>query len=682
MAGARLARTLGLFTLLCACAACGNDDSDHGSDVTGTDDGATQDAGDDDADAGPDANEGDGDDAAADTAADDGGADTTDSGATDGPLPCPGSPGCPCDEATPCDGDDNACTSDPVCEEGYCTGFEDLVCDDGNSCTADSCDVTTGCITTNLTTPCEDGDYCSYADSCNNGACKAGVALTCDDGDLCTDDACDAVVGCSHSHNNATCIDANDCIEASVCNVGSCTGGKIVPCGDGNACTVDRCNPETGCVTKPWPIIQTCPNGASHDDTCFFAIDHAEPVTWTTARASCESQGGMLAAFSSRPAEEVARAVALQVCGKVPTWIGLDDRIRSNVWRWSDGSTLGWQNWNKGEPNNAGGEDVVQLLPEAGWNDIAAKAQADCTLCMARIAPACSGGACKPAGSCEGDTCKLPSAATVDCDDADPCTSDSCGKTGCDHVALADGVSCTADGGVCQATACVVPTAGNPLPTSCAAILAADPFAPTGIYTLGDGTGGSWQTHCDMQTDGGGWTLVLRVDGLDATFAYNGKGWTETTPLGADAPGPTGPSARLQGYAKLPVQAVLLAMVDDGVTRTLQLPIGGASLHAMVTSKTPIATQLGAPKWRALVTKPALQPSCHVEGAHPHVGGGGQQVRIGILGNNENDCATPDSWIGLGGDPGACGKAGIVAGNVACYGANAANAVLARVYVR
>lgn len=683
------ARTWMLIALVAASAACGNDDAKApagaGADASADGQGDASDGADDEGDATGADSAGPGDD----TANPDDAADASDGlgpdagGATDGgPLPCPGSPGCPCDEAIPCAGDDDACTKDPVCDEGYCTGFEDLVCDDGNACTADACDIAVGCTTTDLTTPCEDGDYCTYADKCSGGSCVAGAALGCEDGDICTDDACDPVVGCSHSHNNATCVDANACIEASVCDVGSCAGGKIVPCGDGNACTVDRCSPETGCVTKPWPIITSCPAGASHDDTCYFALDHAEAVTWTTARAACDAQGGMLAAFSNRPAEEVARSVALGVCGKTTAWIGLDDRIRNNVWRWSDGSTLGWQNWNKGEPNNSGGEDVVQLHPDAGWNDVPASSKADCTICMARIAPSCSGGACLPAGACADGACKLPAAATQDCDDSDPCTSDSCGKTACTHVALADGVSCTSDGGVCQAGACQMPIPSGALPQSCAAILAANPAAPTGVYALDDGAGGSWKAHCDMDTAGGGWTLVLRVDGQDATFAYSGKGWSETTALGADAPGLTGPSARLHGYAHLPVSAVLLAMDDEGTTRRLELPVGGASLHAMVTSKTPIATQIGAPKWRALVTKPALQPSCHVEGAHPHVGGGGQQIRLGILGNNENDCGSPDSWIGLGGDPGACGKAGIVAGNVACYGANAKNAVLARVYVR
>ncbi len=60
-----------------------------------------------------------------------------------------------------------------------------------------------------------------------------------------------------------------------------------------------------------------------------------------------------------------------------------------------------------------------------------------------------------------------------------------------------------------------------------------------------------------------------------------------------------------------------------------------------------IATSLGRAKWLGLVSGSDLQPHCNREGFNnqePH----GKYVRIGIFGNNEGDCNTIDSVMGIG----------------------------------
>uniref|UniRef100_A0AAY5K8F0 C-type lectin domain-containing protein n=1 Tax=Esox lucius TaxID=8010 RepID=A0AAY5K8F0_ESOLU len=42
----------------------------------------------------------------------------------------------------------------------------------------------------------------------------------------------------------------------------------------------------------------------------------------------------------------------LQLTDGSPAWVGGSDAVQNRQWFWSDGSTFGYQNWAKGEPNN------------------------------------------------------------------------------------------------------------------------------------------------------------------------------------------------------------------------------------------------------------------------------------------------------------------------------------------
>jgi hypothetical protein len=61
------------------------------------------------------------------------------------------------------------------------------------------------------------------------------------------------------------------------------------------------------------------------------------------------------------------------------------------------------------------------------------------------------------------------------------------------------------------------PTAGGPPSAdSCkehhSSLIAAGVNPVSGVYSLNDGEGGTYSSFCDMETDGGGWTLVARVN--------------------------------------------------------------------------------------------------------------------------------------------------------------------------
>ena len=73
------------------------------------------------------------------------------------------------------------------------------------------------------------------------------------------------------------------------------------------------------------------------------------------------------------------------------------------------------------------------------------------------------------------------------------------------------------------------------------------------------------------------------------------------------------------------------------------------SLYSVIADGKYQATSLGSDKWKTLVgSKTNLQLLCNKEGFNALGGLRHSKARIGILGNNENDCGSCDTRIGFG----------------------------------
>ena len=78
--------------------------------------------------------------------------------------------------------------------------------------------------------------------------------------------------------------------------------------------------------------------------------------------------------------------------------------------------------------------------------------------------------------------------------------------------------------------------------------------------------------------------------------------------------------------------------------------VAKASLLALFMNNVYVPTVIGRAAWKALITNSSLQGNCNQEGFN--VLG---RSRIGIVSNQENDCASPDSYIGIGDIGAGCG---------------------------
>ncbi len=134
-------------------------------------------------------------------------------------------------------------------------------CDDGDPCTADSCDAA-GCFSAPLPegTLCDDGYLDTVGDQCVQGVCE-GVLLACR-GDL-------------------DCDDGNVCNGLEACDGGSvCLEGVSLDCGEATACTLPRCDAVAGCAVELRPDGTPCDDGLAEtrDDACLGGTCQGDPT--------------------------------------------------------------------------------------------------------------------------------------------------------------------------------------------------------------------------------------------------------------------------------------------------------------------------------------------------------------------------------------------------------------------
>ena len=212
-------------------------------------------------------------------------------------------------------------------------------------------------------------------------------------------------------------------------------------------------------------------------------------------------------------------------------------------------------------------------------------------------------------------------------------------------------------GGNCLAGDCVVVSSCRNLDD-----LDVGDTLPSGVYELdpdGPGDRPPYEAYCELELFGGGWTLVLKSNGNLQTFGWDSPQWQALEPYQPQFPDLDRQEAKLESYAAVPVSEVLIGMESpvgsDPAPLELNwitVPTGGGSLRAVIEPSMYIPTAVGRDTWKGLLEGASLQPNCNREGFNVMGESGMPQhhrIRIGIIANEQDDCNSPNSRIGIGG---------------------------------
>jgi len=159
----------------------------------------------------------------------------------------------PCDEDPDCD-DGEFCNGIETCVEGACQAAIDPC--PGQTCDEDG-DTCVECL---VDGDCDDRLYCNGAETCVGGTCQEGSTVDCNDGISCTADSCNETTdSCDYVPNDSFCDDGLFCTGTEKCDPAKdCQPGTGDPCPEGQTCDEES---DTCCT----PSEQTCDDGLDND---------------------------------------------------------------------------------------------------------------------------------------------------------------------------------------------------------------------------------------------------------------------------------------------------------------------------------------------------------------------------------------------------------------------------------
>ena len=149
---------------------------------------------------------------------------------------------------------DTSAGEDPGSEPEVSDPCASCVCEGGDQCNTVESVCGAGACQCNLRpvedgTPCVvDPEACTEGDTCQSGQCVQGGPKNCDDGEQCTADSCDPAQGCVNSPMSGTpCVfEFLFCEQPGTCGTNGCVPNSMSGCTCAQPCTICLCCPPWG----------------------------------------------------------------------------------------------------------------------------------------------------------------------------------------------------------------------------------------------------------------------------------------------------------------------------------------------------------------------------------------------------------------------------------------------------
>ena len=390
--------------------------------------------------------------------------------------------------ATECNIDENICTMEECDGQGACLSTGDVeTCESQNSnnpCWTYSCQHKSGCVQAVFVAgaSCNDGNPCTYNDTCQVRATMAGDVQLClgnpvplDDDNPCTNDSCVDGTITHDPIDGIPCAPDDPCSEQGLCADGECVGADECPCSENSDCEQPEslCNGQRFCdkgVSPPVcrivpgtatvcsPAIQPCHTSACNPLT--GACQELPLVAGTPCddRDACTDDDRCQSSGACSPGQPVVCDDG-SFCNGVETCDAGEGCVAGDAPDASDAFACTADRCDE-ELDSI----VHELRDDLCTDGLACNGIEICTAdagCVTEFVEAIDDGV-----DCTLDLCDDDNGTVVHepsdglCDDNNPCTDDSCNSaSGCEHqnrdVGECDDNSTCTSGDACKQGACV-----------------------------------------------------------------------------------------------------------------------------------------------------------------------------------------------------------------------------------